>query len=255
MDPAKFAVKGGVPLPFQPSIKPAVGHGLQLESGLCGSRSCVDSGRLLVPFVCVNGSAHGDKGVNLADHSCMVFSDDHGRTWYLGGIGQAGSREAQLVQTKTEQASGASGIYLSERNMGQSPGHRMYALSEDGGRSVAHTGTEKSLVSPVTAHWTGVVGSVTRLTADDAKSRIAYGGPTDPNSRRAVGIYLSFDEARSWTKPRVVWEGPSAYSDLVPLPHGNIGMIFESGNVSFADRISFATIPLSWMEAGLTEIV
>lgn len=252
-DPALFSVPDA-PAPF--TVKqPAVGHGLQLEADLCGSKPCLDAGRLLVPFVCLNGSSHGDKGVNLADHSCVIFSDDHGGSWHFGGVAQAGSRESQLVQAKADNGNGKSDIYVTERNMGKTPGHRMWARSNDGGLSYSHTGTDKALVSPVTSHWTGIVGSVARLRADDGKSRVAYSGPTDKNSRTAMGIWLSYDEAKSWSAPRIVWPGPSSYSDLVALSHGDVGMILENGNASFADCVSFARIPLAWLEEDVKQFV
>lgn len=247
-EPEPFTVTGGVPQPFTGFIKPTCGHGLQLEDDLCGTTACTDAGRLLVPFVCVNGSAHGDKGVVLADHSCIIYSDDHGSTWRFGGVGPAGTREAQVVQTMVDHSNGHSGVYMNERNMGKTPGHRMWSRSDDGGLNFPSSGMDMGLVSPVTPHWTGIVGSVSRIRAGDSKSRIAYSGPTDPKSRSSLGVYLSYDEAQTWSAPKIIWDGPSAYSDTVPLSGGTLGIIFENGNATFADRISFARAPLSWME-------
>ena len=85
-----------IPAPFTGHLQPAVGHGLQLVGDLCQGQACAQAGRLLLPFCCTNGSAHGDKGHIPADHSCLFFSDDHGDSWSFGAFGQPGSRESQV---------------------------------------------------------------------------------------------------------------------------------------------------------------
>lgn len=86
-----------VPQPYTAAVKPAVGHGLQIQSQLCQDGPCAKAGRLIMPFVCTNGSSHGgDSGTCDACHACLLFSDDHGSSWSFGGFGQADSREAQV---------------------------------------------------------------------------------------------------------------------------------------------------------------
>ena len=247
--PVPFVLSGGVPKPFDPAkIKPAVGHGLQLSDGMCGGTGkCTDAGRMLVPFCCVNGTSKGDKGAQLGYHSCAVLSDDGGATWRLGGFGQAGTRESMMVQTPSP--SNASAVYLNERNFGLTPGHRLTARSADGGATFGEYREDEALVTPVTAHWTGIVGAVARLAgAPDGRSRVVYTGPASGAVRETMAVRVSHDEARSWAAPRVVWPGPAAYSDAVPLGGGDLGLIFENGDNSFADRVSFVRLGLEWLE-------
>ena len=265
--PADFALAGGVPAPYSPTnLKPAVGHGLQLAADMCnggggggggggkgkgkgkgrGAAKCADAGRMLVPFCCVNGTSQGDKGTNLGYHSCALLSDDGGASWRLGGFGQPGTRESMMVQTPSP--NGSSAVYLNERNFGLAPGHRLTARSADGGASFGQYAEDAALVTPVTAHWTGIVGAVARLAgAPDGASRIAYAGPANGTARATMAVRLSADEAHTWAAPRVVWEGPAAYSDLVPLSGGDLGMLFENGDDSFADRVSFVRLGLDWL--------
>ena len=129
---------------------PAVGHGIQIEPALC-TPACKDAGRLLLPFVCTNTSAngtHGDRGCTTCN-ACLLVSDDAGKTWELGAIGQQGTRESQAVQVPSTTASAS--IYASERNMGAHPGHRQWGLSADAGSTYATTGTDSTLTAPVTA--------------------------------------------------------------------------------------------------------
>lgn len=90
-----------LPAPFTGHLQPAVGHGLQISGGLCGSAQCKQAGRLIVPFVCNNNTApsgHGDSGKCPTCQSCLFYSDDHGKSWQFGAYGQSGSRESQVSQ-------------------------------------------------------------------------------------------------------------------------------------------------------------
>lgn len=44
-------------------------------------------------------------------------------------------------------------------------GHRQWGRSNDGGSTYKSTGTDPTLTAPVTAHWTGIVGSIQSLNA------------------------------------------------------------------------------------------
>ena len=183
---------------------------------------------------------------------CVVSSasDDHGVSWTLGGFGQQGSRESQVVQTEGSSGREDAFLYITERNFGANPGHRLYARSNDSGTSFNITGDVPGLITPITAHWTGIVASIVRLTSSvEDRSRILYSCPEDPKARARLSLRLSYDEGHTWGSARVLFAGPAGYSDLVRLPEKEgAGIIFENGEDTFADRISFQTVPLSWIE-------
>ena len=56
-------------------------------------------------------------------------------------------------------------------------------------------------------------------------------------------IRYSMDEGETWASSHTVWPGPSAYSDLVQLRDGRIGLLFEGGHESPYEGIAFATLP------------
>lgn len=181
---------------------PAVGHGIQIEPALC-TPACKDAGRLLLPFVCTNTSAngtHGDRGCTTCN-SCLLISDDAGKTWELGAIGQQGTRESQAVQTSSTTASAA--VYGSERNMGAHPGHRQWGLSTDAGSTYATTGTASTLTAPVTAHWTGIVGAVSSI---NAGKLLVYSGPASTTLRSEMQVHTSNDSGKTWSAGKTVWE-------------------------------------------------
>jgi hypothetical protein len=58
---------------------------------------------------------------------------------------------------------GADGaVYLNARNFGDTKGHRLSALSFNGGDTFEQFKLVDQLIEPVTKDWTGVVGSIER---------------------------------------------------------------------------------------------
>lgn len=201
-----------------------------------------------MPMVCQNGTAHGDSGQCPACHACVVYSDDHGATWKFGGYGQSGSRESLAVQTIAPKENHAS-LYVTERNFGATPGHRMKALSFDGGQSYTDYGIDNSIPTPVTPHWTGIVAGIERLylSPDSRSGSLVYSGPCDPTVRMNMTMRVSLDEGETWPIVKTLDPGLSGYSDLVRLPaNAGVGIIYENGETTFSDRISFVFIPMSW---------
>ena len=204
-----------------------------------------------MPFVCTNGSGHsGDNGSCPSCYACVLKSGmpkkNENRQWNFTGIAQQYTRESQLVQT-INSGSGASHIYLNGRNFSPAPGHRYFARSTNGADQFTEFGIDSSLIEPVTKAWTGVVCSIQRVSA--TPSRILFSGPANATVRANLTLQLSYDEAHSWPVSRVLYSGLSAYSDIAVLNNGdNIALVFENGEETFADRISVATVAVSWIE-------
>ncbi|KAM9378626.1 sialidase-4 [Phaethornis superciliosus] len=91
-----------------------------------------------------------------------------------------------------------------------------------------------------------------------APTWILYSHPTSSMSRVNMGIHLSTfpRDAESWTEPWVIYEGPSAYSDLayVELPYNQASIsggptvafacLYENGTRSPYEQISFSMFTL-----------
>ena len=73
-------------------------------------------------------------------------------------------------------------------------------------------------------------GSIIRLTegVGSGKNRILLATPSNPNARRHMKIFLSYDECRSWPISKVVDEGSSAYSDLAVTSSGEGLLLYEA---------------------------
>ena len=204
-----------------------------------------------MPFICQNGSGHsGDNGSCPSCYACILKSampkKNENRVWNFTGVAQQYTRESQLVQTINTGA-GPSHIYSNERNFSPSPGHRYFARSTDGADQFTEFGTDSSLVEPVTKAWTGVVCSVERVST--TPSRILFSGPANATVRSDLTLRISYDEAHTWPVSRVLYSGLSAYSDIAVVGNGDsVALVFENGEVTFADQISVAIVSVSWIE-------
>lgn len=198
-------------------------HGIQLRGG-----------RLLAP--CNHVAA---KNFNLDDsyHSHVIFSDDHGATWQIGGTVPLDTNECCAVET----ADG--GLYLNCRNR-RGPRGRVTAWSRDGGTSFSPPVHDDTLIEPVCQ------ASAARLTLAGAqeRNRVLFCNPASLERTRLT-LRLSYDECRTWPAARVLHAGPSAYSDLAVLPDGTICCLFEQGDRSPYERLVLARFGLGWIEA------
>ena len=63
-------------------------------------------------MVCSNATAkgsHSDRGCTTCN-SCLLISDDAGKSWSIGAVGQQGTRESQIVQVKSQNQLSQGGI-------------------------------------------------------------------------------------------------------------------------------------------------
>jgi sialidase-1 len=187
------------------------------------------NGRLVIP------ANHSEPdGVH---RSHIVFSDDGGRTWTLGASSDPGTNESQVV----ELADGR--LMLNMRNHPpKAENFRMVATSKDLGRTLSVATPDRALVEPPAQ------ASLLRLSTAKAhdRNRLLFANPASTRRERLT-VRLSYDEGATWPVSRVVHSGPAAYSSLVALPDLAIGLLFERGERSPYERITFARFPLAWL--------
>lgn len=215
------------------------GHGIQLQRG-------AQAGRLVV------ASDHNTtNGVNGAQ---VVYSDNHGATWQLGAIngssGGVNPNETLCVELVTNAPSGGSRIYFNSRESGSASGTRGEAWSTNGGASFVGPHTNRTaFVCPV------VQGGLLRLRATDEGSlsnRILFTCPNDASTRVMMSVWSSTNEAMSWSAPKLVFAGPSAYSDLARTSAGEVALLYEKGDASPYETITFARFNEAWLDSQTT---
>ena len=207
-------------------------HGIQLEHG-------AHAGRLVAPC------DHQNKA-SKSWGSHIVYSDDHGATWKLGGVDTRAADDPLHPNecVAVELADGR--VYVNTRdNLGSDPATRAVAYSRDGGQSFdAPFVAEPAITSPV------VQNSIVRLAkseGNDGKNVLIYSGPSHASKRLDLTILASEDEGKTWGRKTVIHPGPAAYSDLVRLDDNHFGVIFEGGRRLY-DEIVFAKVALDHLK-------
>jgi sialidase-1 len=60
-------------------------------------------------------------------------------------------------------------------------------------------------------------------------------------------VRASADEGESWPFEQVIHEGPAAYSSMAMLPDGQVGILYEKGDKSPYETVTFTKFPLEWL--------
>jgi sialidase-1 len=71
---------------------------------------------------------------------------------------------------------------------------------------------------------------------------LAFSNPASATGRVAMTVKVSYDDGRTWTRRKLLYEGPSAYSCLTVLPDGRLACLYEAGKQRPYEGIIFETI-------------
>ena len=208
-------------------------NGIQMTEGPC-------KGRLVVP----------------CDHTTMdpcqwfshvIYSDDHGTSWTLGGHPpEAGGNESTVAQLSDGR------LMLNMRGSRGGPAgkrhFRLVSFSDDGGETWSSHREDETLVEPVCQ------GSLLRYEMD-GKVNLLFSNPNNNSSRCNLTVRLTEDDGETWCSSRSLDPGFCAYSCLCCLPDGNIGCLYEAGEESPYETITLARFSWEWLksEEGLME--
>lgn len=190
------------------------------------------AGRLVIP--CDNKA---DQGKTRQSH--VIYSDDHGKTWKLGGIVGPNCNESQVVEKADDT------LLLNMRSY-QANNRRLVATSKDGGITWSKPVEDQALIEPVCQ------GSIVRYSDEKngGKNRLLFSNPAS-TKREKMTVRLSHDEGGTWPVSRLLHEGPAAYSCLTVTSDGVIGCLYECGDKSAYDKITFARFSLDWLTGGV----
>ena len=204
------------------------GVGIQLKHGRW-------QGRLLIP--CDHSVVTPEDPTGYNSH--VIFSDDRGKTWHLGGAIRPAVNECQVV----ELTDGT--LLMNMRNYDRRATTRAVATSRDGGMTWSQVRHDPALVEPICQ------ASLVRYDSSSAGGQdwLLFSNPAHGRTgvRRDMTVRLSRDGGKTWPIERLLWPGPSAYSCLAVLPDGEIACLLEGGPDNPYERIVFAHFGLPWL--------
>ncbi len=199
------------------------------------------SGRLVIPGC----TGVYDLKTETGCYSRVLYSDDHGKSWRLGAPVGEFTDESQVVEL-------ADGRLMLNMRQNVRKKCRAVALSGDGGESWSKVYWDPALNEcPCQASFIRYT-----LAGPDDRNRLLFANPDIAGERFAsverarMTLKLSYDEGRTWPVKKLIHAGPSAYSSLVRLPDGRIGLLFEGGEKHRREWIRFVRLTLDRLTDG-----
>jgi sialidase-1 len=195
-------------------------HGIQLQKGAA-------AGRLVIPCDYIEVGS-GRKG-----YSHVIYSDDAGATWKIGGV----TPTISLNPNESTVAELNDGRLLLNMRVSNNNNLRMKSISTDAGLTWSTPVNAISLVDPVCQ------GSLlsTKVTTG---TPLFFSNPSS-TSRSNMMIKMSTDGGETWAKSLTVYSGTAAYSDLVEIEANQIGILYEAGITRSYEGIAFRNVAAS----------
>ena len=195
-------------------------HGIQIQNGY-------HKGRMIIP--CDHIESKSKKY-----YSHIIFSDDGGNSWEIGGI-----TPQDYVNECTVAEINKGKLLLNMRNYDRTQENRKISVSDDGGITWGNIYSDETLIEPICQ------ASLLRYSfSGKYKKYLMFLNPSDKKERINMTLKLSSDYGRTWNSKLVLHSGPSAYSDLTRLNGDGIGCLFEAGVSSPYEGIVFKEVKI-----------
>jgi sialidase-1 len=200
------------------------GAGIQLQRGPY-------KGRLIIPCDHI-------EAVTKRYFSHVIYSDDHGKSWKLGGS----TPEPQVNECEVvELADGT--LLLNMRSYDPARKARQSAISHDGGSTWEEQKVVPELLDPICQ------ASIRRLSwPQTGLPGVVLFANAASQQRERMTVRASFDEGRTWPVARRLTAQPAAYSCLVAMPDRSIGLLYETGPNNPYEAIVFSRFTLDWLQ-------
>ena len=175
--------------------------------------------------------------------SCFITSSDRGSSWNISNpavpSGSPATTESQTVELNN-------GDYMISMRNHAGLGKRAWATTSD-------EGTSWSAVSYANPDPTCQASFIRySSTLDDAPENILLFANPGSSSRVDMTIRMSRDEGQSWSISRLLDTRYSAYSCMSVLQDGTVGILYETGDTSAYNTLTFARFTIDWLTRGPT---
>jgi len=163
--------------------------------------------------------------------SHVIYSDDHGKSWAIGGFAGPGTNESRVVELSDGR------LLLNMRNYRDKEAAakgRAISISGDGGLTWPAVVHDAALVEPMCQ------ASLIRIPPSaDGKPIYLFANPAS-SKRERMTLRLSKDDCKTWGGSKVLYLGPAAYSDLAVMADGTVLCTYECGQKSPYEKIVLA---------------
>jgi|SRR5665647_577209 len=198
------------------------GFGIQLKNGKY-------KGRLVIP---ANHTYDDPKGIvrkgpySYGAH--VLISDDHGKTWRISTSIRPGCNESQVTEL-------SDGTLLMNMRSYNGKSSRAISLSSDGGEIWSPIEHDYQLVESICQ------ASILNYGIYKKKQIQFFSNPAVTVGRTHMTIKYSENDCQDWAGSTLIDANPSAYSCLVKLPNGNVGIFYETGIKKAYESIRFTS--------------
>lgn len=153
--------------------------------------------------------------VNLDNGLHLFESDDHGENWKLLNTPLIPGNESKVVEL-------SDGSWMVNCRYNGS-GYRFIHQSDNGG-STWSSRPDTTLVDP---GCNASILSITRMVGGNRQDILLFANANHTDKRKNLTIRASLDQGMNWNKGTLIYDGMAAYSSMVQLSDGTIGLFFE----------------------------
>lgn len=161
----------------------------------------------------------------------VLISDDNGKTWRMSEPIKPGCNESQVTEL-------SDGTLIMNMRSYNDKYCRAISYSKDGGETWSEIDHDYQLVE------SRCQASILNYGEYKGKTLHLFANPAVPKGRSHMTIKISDDDCNSWKIDRLINANPSAYSCLVKLPKGKIGLFYETGVKKAYETMTFEVISL-----------
>jgi len=202
-------------------------HAIQLQKGKY-------KGRLVVP--CNHGLLISTDKSDVRTVSHVIYSDDIGKTWQIGGNPKVGN-ESTIAELQNGDLLLNMRVDAYDIDKWKANAHSRYAaISHDAGESFEEYYFDHALTEP---RCQGTIANYTK--GGRLSNWLVFCNPSS-KKRNNMWLKLSTDGGKSWRPVLQVQAGSAAYSDILVSKKGNVGILYENGEKSCYEKISFLSV-------------
>ena len=152
--------------------------------------------------------------VNLQKGTHVFGSNDNGKTWFITETPTSPGDESKIVELND-------GSWMVNSRVNKL-GYRYSHVSNDDGKTWISK-KEESIIDP------GCNGSLIRYSHGE-KNLLLLTNINNKKERKEIVLRYSIDEGRSWSNPKIIYNGEAAYSSMTVMENGSLGLFFEMDN-------------------------